>query len=93
MVHLHYPSAKSCLPSTWLSRIAFFGLVAGFIPLGKIEAALIAYRNAAQFAAATVGRTTNLVNFDSTAVGTVVGKPIIFFKSAICALSSPPFAW
>lgn len=38
----------------------------------RVDAALIVYRNAALFAAATAGRTTNVVNFDSTAVGSVL---------------------
>ncbi len=77
MGHSLYPSTQPCLPRLWLTRIAFFGFFMGFIPLGHIEAALIAYRNAAQFTSATVGRTTNLVNFDSTAVGTILGRPTV----------------
>lgn len=76
MGHSHFHSTGLFLPSIWLNRIAFLCVLVGGIPLGKIEAALIAYRNAAQFAAATTGRTTNNVNFDSTSVGTVVGRPV-----------------
>ena len=78
MRHSLYPSTERCLPRLRLTRIAFLVFFMGFIPLGHIEAALIAYRNAGQFAAATVGRTTNLVNFDApTAVGTILGRPVV----------------
>ena len=77
MVHSFNPFRIICSPSHRLSRIAFLGFVMCFIPLGHVEAALIAYRNAAQFVTATAGRTTNLVNFDTTAVGTILGRPVV----------------
>lgn len=74
MRQLLYASTKTCLPSIWLTRIVFFGFCAGVFPVGQAEAALIGYRNKLLFDGATT--TTNLVNFDSSAVGTVVGRPV-----------------
>ena len=52
--------------------LAVVGGLFSCIPPGRVEADLVTYRNAALFAAATAGRTTNVVNFDSTALGTVL---------------------
>jgi len=76
MGHSLYSSTEPCSPRLWLTRIAFLVLFVGVFPFGQAEAGFTFYRNAALFAADTVGRATNLVNFDSTALGTVVARPV-----------------
>ena len=46
--------------------LAVLGLLLACFPPGRVEAELMIYRNAALFSAATTGRSTNVVNFDST---------------------------
>ncbi len=60
----------SWFPVYPLSCLSVFSIVMALVPLGRVEADLMIYRNAGLFANATSGRTTNVVNFDSTPVGT-----------------------
>ncbi len=63
-------SRVSWFPVRLLSYLAVVGIVLAFVPPSRLEADLMVYRNAGLFAAATLGRTTNVVNFDSTPAGT-----------------------